>query len=251
MKWKSQGLFPLRVGLWALALLAVILSLSTLSPLERSVPPAIPVGEPDVPLAASGETAASQPQQQPQPVVSEATILQQAKTTIAAAKAQKAPFAEMRVVGASGFSEGLVKQIAAEAGTLPMFIHADAMVENTVYLDVRITLQVGAAQTGWNVAASTRSQRAATIQQIFGAYFKNQVQAICFSQGNQFQQPVYVTVPLLFTPADPNGLAIYQYSMTENRYTKLDIKYQLSEHGFLSFYSNCAGDLVVSDGLLP
>lgn len=85
----------------------------------------------------------------------------------------------------------------------------------------------------------------------FEKWYTNQIQVIHMDESEPWGQTVEIAAKVDLTGMDTDHLYIYSYDRETNTYTRVSAeKYWIDNKGYLHFYTELAGDIIVSEGPL-
>ncbi|MDL2233091.1 hypothetical protein LJC63_05865 [Ruminococcaceae bacterium OttesenSCG-928-L11] len=85
----------------------------------------------------------------------------------------------------------------------------------------------------------------------FEKWFSNKLQVIHMDESESWGQKVEIAAKVDLSGMDTDNLYIYSYDAKTNSYTRVSKeKYWIDKNGYLHFYTELAGDIIISDGEL-
>lgn len=164
------------------------------------------------------------------------------------AKASGASTATVRIKNPGNISLEALLAMADKTG-MPVRFQADSM--STGGVDVRISLDPGKSSKNLNLSASSANDTAKARKAFFEKWFKNKVAVVSLGQQGSFGFPVEIAAKVDLTGMDTKNLVFYSYDKATNAYRRIEKPaYWIDTNGYLHFYTELAGDIIISEGPL-
>jgi uncharacterized membrane protein YgcG len=146
-------------------------------------------------------------------------------------------------------SLAVLKAMAQAAGAAGVAVNADTRTSSGAF-DVRLTFNPGSATANVNLVASTLNTQAANAKARFAKSFSNKLSAVHLSQAGAYGMNVKVAVKLAPAMVKAKDIAFYAYNASNNSYSRLQTAYRVDANGFLHFYVEQGGTVIISEGPL-
>ena len=170
------------------------------------------------------------------------------KDALEAAKTNGKLYARIEFAG----SMMLPSQALKELGKTPLYVDTvDGAVQTRIIIPRPDLVQADIRASG-----AVKGARVENVKAFFEKWFKNKIRIICMEQTGTWGQRVEIAARVDLTGMDAANLYIYRFDQKTNSYIliqrpgKTPRGYWVDKNGYLHFYTEAAGDYIVSEGPL-
>ena len=159
--------------------------------------------------------------------------------------------ATVRTRNAQSISPKTLRKLASDAAAKgkTAILHADTMlgtaVQGRLYIEpAKLTTALADIQLG----VYTEPAKTLAVTKLFQNYFDNPVHTVYMEQQGGFGERLEVAAKVDLTGLNMKTLVFYSYDAKTNTYFKItDPSYRMDASGYLHFYTNLAGSIVIAD----